>query len=98
MGTIHWAYETVRACGAFMPLLGGALAAEHASHVGMAPAATTLLIEAWKAYASNAFNLGGLIGILLAAPIARRFGRRPMFIAYYLYSTPILAVTFGVGF
>jgi MFS family permease len=78
-----------------MPLLGGALAAEHASHVGMAPAATALLVEAWKAYASNAFNFGGLVGILLAAPIARRFGRRPMFIAYYLYSTLILAVTFG---
>jgi MFS family permease len=83
------------ACGAFMPLLGGALAAEHASHIGMAPAITAALVEAWKAYASNAFNLGGLVGILFAAPIARRFGRRPMFIGYYLYSTLILAVTFG---
>jgi MFS family permease len=82
-------------CGAFMPLLGGALATEHASHTGMAPAAAALLAEAWKTRASNAFNFGGLLGIFAAAPLARQFGRRPMFIAYFVFSALMLAATFG---
>jgi MFS family permease len=86
------------ACNAFLPLLGGTLAAEHAARVGLTPAATRLLAEAWKAKASNAFNLGGLVGSLAAVPLARLFGRRPMFVAYFLYSAVVLFATFGLDF
>jgi hypothetical protein len=84
------------ACNAFLPLLGGTLAVEHAAHTGLTPVATRLLAEAWKAKASNAFNLGGLVGSLAAVPLARLLGRRPMFVAYFLYSAAALFATFGL--
>jgi len=84
------------ACNAFLPLLGGTLASEHAAQAGLTPTATRLLIEAWKAKASNAFNFGGLLGSLAAIPLARRLGRRPMFVAYFLYSAAALFATFGL--
>jgi hypothetical protein len=84
------------ACNAFLPLLGGTLASEHAAQAGLTPTATRLLTEAWKAKASNAFNLGGLLGSLAAVPLARLLGRRPMFVAYFLYSAAALFATFGL--
>jgi len=54
------------ACNAFIPLLGRTLAAEHAVRAGLLPAAATLLAAAWQAHASNAFNLGGLLGAFAA--------------------------------
>jgi MFS family permease len=84
------------ACNAFLPLLGGTLAAEHAAQAGLTPTATRLLTEAWKANASNAFNFGGLLGSFAAVPLARRLGRRPMFVAYFLYSAAALVATFGL--
>jgi MFS family permease len=84
------------ACNAFLPLLGGTLAAEQARLAGLAPTATRVLVEAWKAKASNAFNFGGLLGSLAAVPLARLLGRRPMFVVYFLYSAVALCVTFGL--
>ncbi len=84
------------ACNAFIPLLGRTLAAEHAVRAGLLPAAATQLAAAWQAQASNAFNLGGLLGAFAAVPLARRLGRRPMFIAYFLFSAIALFVTFGL--
>lgn len=84
-------------CNAFIPLLGSTLAAEHAAQLGLAPEAARALGEAWKTSASNAFNLGGLIGAFAAIPLAKRLGRRPMFVAYFLYSAVALFVTFGVS-
>jgi len=60
------------------------------------PAAATQLAAAWQAHASNAFNLGGLLGAFAALPLAKRLGRRPMFIAYFLFSAIALFVTFGL--
>jgi MFS family permease len=84
-------------CNAFVPLLGGSLAAQEAQRLGLSPPQAQALAAAWQAYASNAFNLGGLVGAFAAIPLARRLGRRPMFIAYFLYSALALFATFGLG-
>jgi MFS family permease len=84
------------ACNAFIPLLGRTLAAEHAVGAGLAPAAAALLAATWQAQASNAFNLGGLLGAFAAVPLARGLGRRPMFMAYFLFSSAALQLTFGL--
>ena len=84
------------ACNAFIPLLGGTLSSEHAASLGLSPSATSLLAEAWKARASNLFNIGGLLGTLAAIPLARLLGRRPMFVAYFSFSALALLATFGL--
>jgi len=76
------------ACNAFVPLLGTWLAVENAPGE----------IERWKTMASNAFNLGGLVGALAALPLAHWFGRRAMFAAYFLYSALAIVATFGLEF
>src|SRR5207247_811132 len=50
------------ACNAFIPLLGRTLAAEDAASAGLLPAAARQLAASWQAHASNAFNLGRLLG------------------------------------
>jgi MFS family permease len=72
------------------------LAAEDAASAGLLPAAARQLAAAWQAHASNAFNLGGLLGAFAAVPLARLLGRRPMFIAYFLFSALALFATFGL--
>jgi len=84
------------ACNAFVPLLGGTLALEHAAQNGITGEAARVLSEAWKSKASNGFNLGGLLGALAAIPLAHFMGRRPMFVAYFLYSALMLFLTFGL--
>jgi MFS family permease len=84
------------AANAFIPILGASLATEQASTLGLAPRAAALLAESWKAQASNAFNLGGLAGALLAVPLARLLGRRPMFVVYFASSALALFLTFGL--
>ena len=84
------------ACNAFIPLLGRTLAAEHAAGAGLAPTAAALLAATWQARASNAFNLGGLLGAFAAVPLARGLGRRAMFMAYFLFSALALLLTFGL--
>jgi len=84
------------ACNAFVPLLGGTLGSEHAAQTGLTGEAARVLSEAWKSQASNRFNVGGLLGALAAIPLAYMMGRRPMFVAYFLYSAAMLFVTFGL--
>jgi MFS family permease len=84
------------ACNAFLPILGGTLATEHASQMQLTSAATRLLVEAWKAKASNAFNIGGLLGALAAIPLARLLGRRRMFVVYFVFAAGALFSTFGL--
>lgn len=71
MATAVTALLTWWACNAFVPLLGATLANEHAAATGITGEAARVLAEAWKSEASNAFNLGGLIGALAAIPLAR---------------------------
>ena len=84
------------ACNAFVPILGGMLGNEHAAQSGLTGDVARAMSEAWKSQASNRFNLGGLIGALAAIPLAAMMGRRPMFIAYFLYSALMLFLTFGL--
>jgi MFS family permease len=84
------------ACNAFLAILGGTLASEHAAQANLTPAATQLLVEAWKAKASNGFNIGGLLGALAAVPLARLLGRRRMFVVYFVFSAAALFATFGL--
>jgi MFS family permease len=84
------------AVNAFVPLLGGLLAGDVARAEGLAPEAAQRLAEAWKSNASNAFNLGGLLGALAAIPLAKYWGRRPAFIAYFLWSAAAIVLTFGL--
>jgi MFS family permease len=86
------------ACNAFVPLLGATLATEYAAHSGITGDVAREMAEAWKREASNAFNLGGLLGALAAIPLARVIGRRAMFVTYFFYSAAVLFVTFGFDF
>jgi MFS family permease len=83
-------------CNAFIPLLGSTLAHEHAAALSLSGAQAQHLAAAWQARASNAFNLGGLLGALAAMPLARVLGRRPMLLAYFLFSALAMIATFGL--
>ncbi len=76
--------------------MGGTLAVDELRATGVDPAGSATLVEAWKARASNAFNLGGLLGCFAAIPLAVRFGRKPMFISYFLASAAAIGVVFGL--
>lgn len=84
------------ACNSFLPLLGSTLAHEHAAGIGLTGPAVQALAAAWQARASNAFNLGGLLGALAAVPLARLLGRRRMFRVYFLFSAVAILATFGL--
>lgn len=44
--------------------------------------------------AMTSFNLGGLVGVLLVAPLAERLGRRRLFLAIFGWSAAWLLITF----
>jgi len=81
-------------CNAFLPVVASGLAAQAAA--GLSRIQTTELVEAWKALAGNMFTLGGLIGTLLTIPVSKIFGRRPMFIAYFILSSISVLAAFGL--
>jgi MFS family permease len=81
---------------AFLPTVASELAREAASDRGLDARATTMLIEQWKMHATLAFNVGGLIGILISIPIAKYCGRRAMFGFYFALSSLAIFVAFGV--
>jgi MFS family permease len=83
-------------CNAFIPLVATGLAAAEASARALEPAAARTLSEAWKALATNMFNLGGLIGTLATVPFAKTLGRKPMYALYYLASGIAVMSTFGL--
>ena len=84
------------ASNAFIPLLGSTLAAEAAAGGHHAGAAAQHLASSWQAHASNAFNLGGLIGALAAVPLARTLSRRGLFVVYFLFSAFAIFTAYGV--
>jgi len=55
------------------------------------------LIQDWNKFATNAFNLGGLIGTLLTIPLAKHIGRKPMYVIYFLLSGIAMMATFGLN-
>jgi len=95
-GVATTAIITWWACNAFIPVLGATLAGEHAAHLGLTADASRVLAEGWKARASNAFNVGGLVGAFAAIGLSRVLGRRPMLAGYFLFSALTLFATFGL--
>ena len=83
-------------CNAFIPLVAGGLGDRAALAAGLTGADRQGLIESWKTLATNLFNTGGLIGTLLTVPIAKRFGRRPMYAIYFTVSAASILLAFGV--
>jgi MFS family permease len=83
-------------CNAFSPILASSLAQDAAIAGGLDAAATSLLVEEWKAHAANWFSVGALAGTLLAIPVAKRFGRRTMFAAYFALSLAAVLANFGL--
>src|SRR5215475_12388426 len=81
---------------AFIGTVATGLANTEASLRGLAPTATQQLIQEWIKFATNVFNLGGLIGTLLTIPLAKKMGRKPMYIIYFLLSGVSLMATFGL--
>ncbi len=82
-------------CSAFLPTIASGLARDAAELAGLDRLATLSQVEAWKAQASTWFNVGGLAGTLLAIPIAKHLGRRPMFAVYFAVSAIAIFLAFG---
>ncbi len=83
-------------CNAFLPIVASNLAQDAALAAGFDATATTALAERWKADAATWFNVGALAGTLVAIPIAKRFGRRAMFVAYFALSLTAILANFGL--
>jgi len=81
---------------AFIATVATGLANTEASLRGLAPVATQQLIQEWIKFATNVFNLGGLIGTLLTIPLAKKMGRKPMYVIYFALSAASLMLTFGL--
>ena len=52
--------------------------------------------QQWIRTATNAFNLGGLIGTVLTIPVAKVLGRKKMFFIYYLAAAVSIMAAFGL--
>jgi len=76
---------------AFLPTIATFLADE----VTPKPADMGALRASFVTRVMMAFNIGGLIGSLLAAPVALRAGRRPMFLWVFGWSAMGLVLAFG---
>jgi MFS family permease len=83
-------------CNAFIPVTATAMAQHAAGERALDVIGTTALVEDWKFKATMAFNFGGLIGTLLTIPVAKRFGRRTMYVVYFTAAALSLFATFGL--
>ena len=81
---------------AFIPTVATGLADIEAGVRNLVADEKTALKESWKQTATNAFNLGGLIGTLLTIPCSKLFGRRVMFGVYFVLSALAIMGTFGL--
>lgn len=81
---------------AFIGTVASGLANTEAALQGLAGVATQQLIQEWIKFATNAFNIGGLIGTMLTAPLAKTIGRKPMYVIYFALSAASLMLTFGL--
>lgn len=80
----------------FIVIVSRGLATTEAALQGLTAVATQKLILDWNKFATNLFNVGGLIGTLLTIPFAKHIGRKPMYIGYFLLSGLSLMATFGL--
>ena len=74
-------------CNAFIPVVAGGLARS---------ANTPELAEVFKRTATNAFNVGGLLGTLLTVPASKVLGRKWMFGIYFVASAASIMAAFGL--
>lgn len=79
---------------AFIAVVTSGLADQHIATMRLANVAAVK--EQFKVTASNYFNFGGLVGTLLTVPVAKRFGRKPMFAAYFVASAISIYCAFGL--
>ena len=91
------ALVTLYGCVSFIPIISTELAESVALTQGLDPTATQVLVEQWKAIASNCINLGSWIGTLLTVPLAKLFGRKVMFSIYFIFSSATLLTIFGLS-
>jgi MFS family permease len=84
-------------CNAFIPTIASGLASVQAKAQSLDKVASQQLIEEWKRFATNCFNIGGLIGTLLTIPFSKILGRRVMFGVYFILSALSLFGTFGLS-
>ncbi|MCC6555952.1 MAG: MFS transporter [Polyangiaceae bacterium] len=77
---------------AFLPLVASRLAEELIPR----PAALGPVKASFITQAMSWFNLGGLVGAVLAAPLAVRMGRRRMYFAYFAWSAASIALAFAL--
>ena len=82
-------------CNAFIPVVAAGLA--HGAATAQGLLANQTLVEHWKTTITSFFNTGGLIGTLLTIPAAKILGRRWMFALYFLISSLMLTLTFGIA-
>lgn len=87
---------TCQSCGAFIQVIATELARSVALNRNLDLITTQVLVEQWKAIASNSLNLGSLIGTLLTVPAAKFLGRRVMFSVYFLLSSASILIIFGL--
>ena len=80
---------------ALMPTIASGLASVRAKTENLDLSATTALKTAWRTEAATWFNLGGLVGTLLTIPIAKVYGRKPMYIVYLLVSAASIFLMYG---
>jgi cyanate permease len=83
-------------CNAFIPVVVANLAQAEAIQLGLDKTATSILIESWKTQGTAIFNVGGLLGTLLTIPLAKHWGRKPMFALYLGFSSLALLTTYGL--
>jgi MFS family permease len=79
---------------AFIPTVAVGLA--NRVSAGASAINATVLAEQWKALATNAFDTGAIIGVLLTIPAAKCLGRRNMFIVYFLGGALSIMAAFGL--
>jgi hypothetical protein len=87
LGMAVVALVTWWSCNAFLPQL----ATQLATASGFAEQA-----EEWKKTATNSFNVGGLLGTLLTIFFSKTFGRRTMYVIYFLLSGASIMAAFGL--
>jgi MFS family permease len=83
-------------CNAFIPVVAKGLAARESALLGLDALGTELMGQSWIKTATNAFNLGGLIGTLLTIPAAKFLGRKKMFFIYYAAAAASIMAAFGL--
>lgn len=80
-------------CNAFIPVVSSFLVSD------LSPVPEAAAIPALKAQfittATTVFNIGGLIGTLLTAPLALTFGRKKMFLIFFIGSAAAIWLVMG---